>query len=211
MVCAPLVLGAIVFVSRPVVADLPDPTYVLTDKSSNASRADLRVEDDQFFVVVRSQCAPFSDASNSPDVGSLLEVSTNHPDRIRLKKERGSVEQAQNDNLPMVKLVTGSGDGQITNPLLCEKAEAEGEVKTKKSPNQGAFEASGKNCVCLVSGEFEASDCTVFTAQVNRLVTDCQNDKSLDVSFEGGGLKRFEIKGKGDAFLASEVPRPDPD
>jgi hypothetical protein len=211
MVGALLVPATLVFASSPAQAEVPNDTYVLTDKSSDAFRADLEIDNARFSVVVRAECALDSDTSNSPDEGSLLVASSTHPDRSQLKKERGSLEQAQKDNPPVVTLATGSGDGKVTNHLLCEKAEAEGEVKTKKSPNQGSFEASGKKCVCDTSEELEGSDCTVFTAQVNRLVTDCQNDKGLEVSFEGETLKRFKIKGKGDAFLASEVPRPDPD
>lgn len=203
--------AAFVFVSSPALCDVPNDEYVLTDKQSSVSRARLEIEDDTFSVKVGAQCAVFSDTSNSPDVGSLLEVSSDHPDRLQLKKQQGSLEQSQKQNLPRVKLVTGSGEGELTNTLLCKKAEVEGDVKTKRSPNQGSFEASGKKCVCDPSEELEDSDCAAFTAQVNRLVTDCQNDKTLELTFEDGTLKRFKIKGKGDAFLASEVPLPDPD
>ena len=66
--------------------------------------------------------------------------------------------------------------------------------------------ASGKNCVCVDDGDFDSDDCSVFTAQVNRLDTDCLNDKTLSLTFEDGELTRFKIKGKGRAFRVDDTP-----
>jgi hypothetical protein len=206
-----LASAALVFVSSPVLSEVPNDAYVITDKNSSVSRANLVIDHDTFSVDVGAQCALFSTTSNSPDVGSRLEVSSSHPDRLRLKNEKGSLEQTRKDNLPMVKLVTGSGDGQLTNYLLCKQAAVEGDLKTRKNISQGSFEASGKKCACDPSEELEGTDCAAFTAQVNRLVTDCESDKTLQLSFDAGIVNRFKIKGKGDAFPASEVPASGPD
>lgn len=201
-----LVPAMLVFVSSLALSEVPDERYVLTDKKSDVPRATLDIEGETFSVVVGATCAIFSESSNSPEVGSRLEVSSNHPDRLGLGNRKGRLAQAQKDNGATVRVVTGSGSGQVTNSLLCEKAEVDGDVKTKKSPNQGSFEASGSKCVCDESEALEGADCSVFTAQVNQLVTDCQNDGSLKLSYDGGSVKRFKIKGKGSAFLESETP-----
>lgn len=197
---------ALLLVSSAVLAEVPDDEYLVRDDESSVSRAGLVIDGDTYSVVVGAQCAVFSSSSNSPAVGSLLEVASDHPDRVQVKKKGGGVEQAQKDNPPTVRIVTGSGIGQVENWLVCDKLDLGADVKTKKSPYHGSFEASGRTCACDDSEELEGADCGAFTAQVNQLVTDCQNDKTLDVSYDGGVLKRFKIKGKGSAFLASDVP-----
>jgi hypothetical protein len=190
--CAALALAA------PGRAEVPDGFWTIQDEKAPATSAELRMAGDGYALQVIGICEPFPEASSAD--GAAITIETDHPDAIGLKKDEGAVAQARKDNPTSVTLVTGSGDQQTRNRLVCEKADAEADVDTKKTPSRGSFEASGKGCSCA---EAVGNDCARFVEQIGILAAKCQRNKSVDVHFddERQNLRKFQVKGKGNALV----------
>jgi hypothetical protein len=176
------------------IADVPDSVYQITDKKEADTQAYIDVAGSGYAVDMTAQCAEFP-GGDSP-VGSSVRVYTVHPDSVKLKNNKGEVAQEQKNNQVVVELRTGSGDGELLTSLICSKAEAAADIKVKKTPFKGSFSASGKDCVC------DEGDCGSYASQLGILATDCENNKSVKGSFKDGSVKKFKIKGKGDATFA---------
>jgi len=183
--------GAVLAVAGAVIAEVPDNSWFITDDKEPVTEGYFRADGDEFEADAWTECAPFQEGSSTQ--GSYVEIYSYHPDGVQLKKEKGEVEQGQKDNTAVVYLETGSGEDQIVNYLSCDKADVSSNVKTKKSPNQGSFKGSAKDCVC------DEGDCGDYPAQIAQLAIDCADLKSIKGDFKDGVLKKLKIKGKGDA------------
>jgi hypothetical protein len=182
------------------LADVPDGFWRVVDDKQEETSADVAMAGALNQVMIAAVCETFVE-EDSP-FGSAILVASDHPDGVKLRKNTGGFEQSQGGNPAIVTLVTGSGEEQTRNLLACEKAEVEAEIKTKKSPTQGSFEAFGKGCSCA---DAEENECSVFTEQIGILAAKCQRNDSVDVRFsdKDQNLRKFKVKGKG---RASVVP-----
>jgi len=146
-------------------------------------------------VTTSVECSPAS-TTNGAD-GTTVIIGSNHPDGIKLKKDKGEVSQSRKESPPDVIVRTGGGSGTIIARLTCDKAEVDGSLKTKKSPNQGKFSASAKNCVCVVGDDNSQGECDGHDARLEQVATDCEGLKSVKVDVDGDTIKKIKIKGKG--------------
>jgi hypothetical protein len=187
--------GAVLAVAGLASAQVPDDEYTIIDKNEPESTGTLDVDGDDYEVITETVCQEFA---TTADTGASVRFESNHPDSVKLKKNKGEVEQSQKDNKPSIEVTTRIGTTNVTNSLICDKADIDGDVKTKKSPVSGSFSASAKNCTCDATAAGQT--CTTnFQAQLEKLGTDCDGLKSLkgDVSVENG-IKKIKMKIKGD-------------
>jgi hypothetical protein len=211
--------GAVLAVAGVVFADVPNDAYVVIDKNEPRSFGGLEAHGSEYEVSTFTICEDFPDAGPG---GSSVMFLSNHPDSVKLKKDKAAIEQSQKDNRPRILFVTGViGElPPVTNAVICEKADVDGDVKTKKTPITGSFSASAKNCSCdeeffaddlddldgidfgipgLPDFEDFDPDCLLYPNQLAKLATDCSDLKSLSGDFSSeGGLKKIKVKIKGD-------------
>jgi len=183
--------GAVLAVAGAVVAEVPDNAWFITDKDEAVTEGYFEADGDQFSAQAETQCAPQNVANSA--VGTYVEIYSYHPDSVKLKKEKGEVSQGQKDNQAGVYIETGNGTAFRYNYLICDKAEVSSDIKTKKSPTQGSFKGSAKDCTC--DGPF----CGDYPAQIAQAAEECADLKSIKGDFKDGVLKKLKIKGKGDA------------
>jgi len=193
-----IAMAAALGISGAARAQVPDGFWRIVDDKQPATSAEVAMAGSTSSVSIEAVCEDLIEGDAAE--GSAILVETEHPDRVRLRKNRGDVEQSQKANPTIVTLVTGSGEQQIRNPLECEKAEAQAQIKNQKQPNSGSFEAFGKECECVAA---EGGDCSQFTTQIGILAAKCQRNDTVDVRFsdKNQNLRKFKVKGKGDAFV----------
>jgi len=189
--------GALLAGAGAVVAEVPNGGWIFADKDDADVEAFIGAFGDFNEVDVWVECAPFGEGSSS--AGTYVEFYSWHPDKVKLKKNKGSIEQGQKDNQAGLYIETGTGTLQRENYLLCDKIEVSGDVKTKKTPVQGSFEGSAKNCVCDQEGD---DDCADYPAQIAQIAMDCADKKNVKGDFDEGVVKKASIKGKGDGSAA---------
>jgi hypothetical protein len=212
-----LASAAVIAIAGFAFANVPNDVFLIADKDSSTAVclnfldeglgggtcAELDLAGSGYELDVIAICDPFLDGDLG---GSAVAAETDHPDEAKLKKNKGEIGQTQKDNRVDVAIITGQGEAEILNFLACEKAEMEGDVKTKKSPNSGSFSFKGKNCTCIAEGDFSGPDgCLGFSNQLGILAVDCEDNKTVTGSFKDGDLKKLEIKGKGDALNVTEI------
>jgi hypothetical protein len=188
--------GAVLAVAGAVFANVPNNYYDITDKKESQTEADIDMAGSMNFVSVETECADFP-GGNSTE-GSYVQFFSTHPDSVKLKKNKGSLEQSQKGNQALLYIETGNGTANRENYLLCDKIEVSGDVNTKKSPITGSFEGSAKNCVCDTDGD---DDCGSYAAQLTQLAIDCADLKTIKGDFKDGVVKKVSIKGKGDGEI----------
>jgi hypothetical protein len=187
-ILAVAVSGAVLAVAGYSIADVPNDQYIISDKKDASAEGYLDVSGSSYYAEAYVQCADFTGGTN----GSSVLINSYHPDSVKLKKNKGAVEQAEKDNQAIVRLRTGS-DPQYTTYLSCDKAEVKADVNDKKTPFKGSFSGSAKKCTC------DEGDCGQFSSQVGILATDCDDNKSISGKFKDGALEKIKIKGKGEA------------
>jgi hypothetical protein len=192
--------GAVLAVAGLASAQVPDDVYWITDKNEPESTGHLDIDGEFYEVYTSTLCEAFGEG----DTGAEVVVESDHPDSVKLKKNKGAVEQSQKDNRPTITLYTVLGGEDVENTLTCDKAEIDGDVKTKKSPVSGSFSASAKNCICNSGAGAGDDNCENFQSQLEKLGSACDGLKSLkgDVSVENG-IKKIKVKIKGDELLES--------
>jgi hypothetical protein len=185
-----IVAGAVVAAAGAVVAEVPNGAWDTEDQKDPDAYAYLEATGDYNYSWMEVDC----------DGLSSVYAETNHPDRVKLKKDNASQEQTQKNNQGSAWIRADTGEGSNWNLLSCEKVEVSNEVNLKK--DRGKFEASGKDCTCDPS--YEGGNCALFEAQVEILATDCAGNKNVDGKGEGGTISKFKLKGKGTVTNAPE-------
>jgi hypothetical protein len=175
---------------------VPDGAWSITDDKDDRAAAFISANGGQFIATAGVECAPPS-TTNGPE-GSSVFMSSNHPDKVKLKKNTAEVTQEQKENQPTVIVQTGGGTpGSSTARLTCDKSDVSADVKTNKE--QGSFSASAKNCTCVVGDDNSQDVCDTFKDRLVQVGTDCDDSKNLSGEFDGNTIKKIKIKGKGAA------------
>jgi hypothetical protein len=205
-----LALGA----AGPSAGQVPDGWYHTNDPSLQIVRASVRAKEGRVRVSIGVYCDSIVVHSDrhwgDPAQGSIIQIYTSHPDRVRLWRNRALVRQRQSETPIVLSLLTGSGTGRRVNYLVCSQAKISGRVLTRDAPGVVSFATSGKSCTCVPS---EVGDCSQIESQIEIVTEHCADQAAFPELFEFStkGIERFRIRGKGEAIVFPNSRPPDSD
>jgi hypothetical protein len=193
---AALLAAVLLVVASAAGAQVPDGAWAISDDKDSGASADLQISGGAYAAEINAVCVPFPEGNST--TGSAIQVTTNHPDKVKLKKDRGALTQQDKTYQPTVRFITGSGTLRKTTIASCKKVELEAGIKTKHDPNTGSFAVKARKCDCPLNVE---GTCDAFANQLLKLETDCASHKAVSTSFdtEKDVVNKLTIKGKGDA------------